>query len=212
MFEKLQKILEENWKVILAAIGGTVLGGFVFGNIINDFSISNKDGVGKIAINRNLLPESLDVTGEWVYAVETNNNDIRFSEDGCRKRFGTVYINQITGSYEINLSGERKIKDGCSSSNSNSTPAAQQIIRWNSENAVVLVNAKKLFVWFKTEDSISRYGYISGSVIKNSNDIKPTRIQGNMYYLDNSKNTWFRAKIDFYRSGSQEAQNIEKKW
>jgi hypothetical protein len=209
MFEKLQKILEENWKVILAAIGGTVLGGFVFGNIINEFSIRNKDGSTEIVINRNLLPDSVDVTGEWVYAAETNNNEIGFSEDGCRKRFGTVYINQIAGSYEINLSGERKIKEGCS--NSKSIPA-KQVIRWNSENAVVLVNAKKLFVWLKTEDDISRYGYVSASIIKNSNDIKPTKIQGNMYYLDDSKNTWFRAKIDFYRSGSQEAKEIEKKW
>lgn len=210
MFEKLQKILEENWKVILAAIGGTVIGGFVFGNIINGFSISHKDGVAHIAINQNLLPDSVDVTGEWVYAAETNNNDIGFSEDGCKKRLGTVYINQRAGSYEINLSGERKIKDGCS--NPNSKPGAKQVIRWNSENAVVLVNDKKLFVWLKTEDEISRYGYVSAIIIKNSNDIKPTKIQGDMYYLDDDKNTWFRAKIDFYRSGSQEAKDIEKKW
>jgi hypothetical protein len=210
MFEKLQKILEENWKVILAAIGGTVLGGFVFGKIINEFSIGNQDGLTTIAINRNLLPASVDVTGEWVYAAETNNNEIGFSEDRCRKRFGTVYINQKAGSYEINLSGERKIKEGCSN---NSIPTtAKQVIRWNSENAVVLVNDKKLFVWLKTEDDMSRYGYVSATIIKNSNDIKPTKIQGVMYYLENSKNTWFRAKIDFYRSGSQEAKDIEKKW
>ncbi|MCC5618960.1 hypothetical protein LC605_28535 [Nostoc sp. CHAB 5836] len=137
MFERLKKILEENYKVIVAAIGGLVIGGFVFGKLISGISIiRDGDGLG-IVINRQPLPEFVDVTGDWVYAAETNDEDIKFSEDKCRKRFGTVHISQKAGSYEIILSGERKIKEECSLS-SNSKPA-NQVIRWNSENAVVLV-------------------------------------------------------------------------
>jgi hypothetical protein len=213
MFEKFQKVLEDNWKVIVAAISGAVLGGFVFGNIINGFSFfNNKDGFG-IAIDRNTtLPDSVDITGEWVYEAETVGSDITFSEDKCRKRYGTVNINQKTGSYEIHLAGTRKVKDNCQGTPDN--PAKKQEVQWNSQNAVVSVDDKTMFLWLKTEDEeVSRYAYISGTIIKSANDIKPAKIQGYMYYLDDSDNkAWWRAKILFYRLGSQEAKSIEKMW
>ncbi|UKO97059.1 hypothetical protein [Nostoc sp. UHCC 0870] len=51
---------------------------------------------------------------------------------------------------------------------------------------------------------------VRGRIIKSGNDIKAAKIPGDMYYLDASDNKWWRAKISFYRSGSQEAKSIDK--
>jgi hypothetical protein len=213
MFDIFKKKLEENWKFVLVGVTGVVFGSLFFGKIINGVTFFNANGEFGFFINPNQLPKSVDITGEWVYAAETNDNRGAFSEDKCRKRFGTVQINQKADSYAIDLSGERKIKEDCGTPTKVSgQDLNKQVIRWNSENAVILVNEKRLFLWFATQDQVPRYGYISATIIKAPNDIKPSRLQGNMYYLENSKNTWFRAKIDFYKSDSQDAKNISKKW
>lgn len=211
MLDKFKQMLEENWKLVVIGIGGVVFGAVFFSQKPNGgISIFPYNGGLIIAKNaQNPLPEDLNVNGQWAYVAETNAQNATFSEDGCRKRYGTVNINQKPNSTEVILTGERRIKESCSSENAKSN---QEVIRWGSEYAVVSVNEEKLIVWFKTHDSVPRFAYISASLIKKDTDKKPSRIQGEMYYLDNSTNKWFKAKIDFYLLSSPEGINITHKW
>ncbi len=68
-----------------------------------------------------------------------------------------------------------------------------------------------MFVWFHTNDTPARLGRIRASIVKN--DIgKPEEMNGEMFYLDESNNTWFKANISFFRKGSPDASNIETTW
>ncbi|GJD22647.1 hypothetical protein RIVM261_076030 [Rivularia sp. IAM M-261] len=211
MLDKITKMLEENWKLVVIGIGGVVFGAVFFSQKSNGgiSVIPDNGGVTITKTVQNPLPKDLDINDQWAYVAETNAQDATFSEDGCRKRYGTVNINQKSNSTELILTGERKVKEGCSSKDAKSN---QEVIRWGSEYAVVSVNEKKLIVWFKTHDAVPRFGYISASLIKKATETKPSRIQGEMYYLDNSTNKWFKAKIDFYPLSSPEGSNIAKKW
>jgi hypothetical protein len=210
MLERIQKTLNENWKLLLVLFGGIAFGALFFGRFINGISFVGNSGEIGIFINRNQLPNSVDVTGEWMYEAVTNDNDIVFPEDGCRKRFGTVNIIQNADSYAVRLTRERKIKEECGKTHGKDSK--KNVIPWNSENAVVLVNEKKLFLWFVTQDASPRYGYISVTIIKSPNDVKPSKLQGTMYYLENSKNTWFKARIYFYKPDSSDGEKIKSKW
>lgn len=63
---------------------------FIIGQLENGIRVSTKDGF-EISVDRTKLPTELDIEGDWYYVAETNN-DTKFTEDGCKKRIGTVSI------------------------------------------------------------------------------------------------------------------------
>ncbi|MFL9458664.1 MULTISPECIES: hypothetical protein [Nostocales] len=208
-----QKILNSKLTHIILTHAFTLFIGFLSGAIFGGHlkSVSAIFGNDKkyfdFRVNQPFLNE-LDITGDWVYVAEANEKDILFSEDNCKKRFGTVYINQVF-STEINLTGQRRFKDSCTSKDDR---VEQHSVRWRSLSGSVVLQRKNVSIWFSTEDDSPRYGYILLTVVNNPNTIKPTEMNGTMYYLNDQKKTWFRAKVDFYRSGSEKAKPIEKKW
>jgi hypothetical protein len=203
----IQKTLEKNWKIIVAIVAGIILGGYFLGNISGISFYKNKLCFTFFIYHDMHLPKPVDITGKWVYEAIA---DSLFTEDHCQKRFGSVKIIAKANGYEINVLGHRIIEENCFCMNNDSIKRNQII--WKSDNAVVSVINREMFLWFHTTDPIPRYGHISAMIIPSDNDIRPEKMEGEMHYLENLNKTWLKAQINFYRLGTPEAENIIKKW
>ncbi len=210
MWKTIKNALNKNWKIVVAIIIGIILGGFFLGNVTGISIIRNGLCI-TILIHRNMqLPKNMDISGDWVYKATAIGEKSIFTEDSCQTRFGTAYIVRKADGYELNIIGKRKAEDGCLGANGNKV--IKNDIPWISVNAMVSINNKMMFLWLQTGDPVPRYAYISELIIQNENDVKPVRMEGTMYYLEQLNKTWIEATIDFYRSGTKEADAIKKKW
>lgn len=129
---------------------------FIIGQLENGIRVSTKDGF-EISVDRTKLPTELDIEGDWYYVAETNN-DTKFTEDGCRKRIGTVSIKQKEGTPEVILNGRKLLRAECGYANTQITGTA---IPWKSDDAVVKLKEKELFLWLMTADDEPRYAHVS---------------------------------------------------
>ena len=201
------------WKFILLGIGIALIVSVVIVSLV----VGTLGGIiishPSQALNDNQrqeLTDKVNVVGEWIYVAETNDSDIVFSEDGCKRRLGTVNIEQVEGT-EIKLYAERKLKQGCKNQKVQNPEAEQQKIKWASEVATILPRLKTVFTWIKTEDEFTKYAYIRLEII-DKNNIKPTKMTGVMYYLAEETKKWFKSKVSFYKFGSEDARAIENEY
>ena len=198
--------LQRNWPLVASGLSGIVIGIFIIGQLVNGIRVSTKDGL-EISVDRTRLPTEVNIEGEWYYVAETND-DTRFTEDGCRKRIGTVSIKQKEGTPEVILTGRRLLRAECGYNNYVSTRSA---IPWKSNDAVVKLKEKELFLWMSTADDEPRYAHISAD-IKHEKNKQPDQMEGQMFYLEDGTNTWFKSKIDFFRLGSTAAERLKGKY
>jgi hypothetical protein len=198
--------LHHNWPLVASGFSGVVVGIFIIGQLVNGIRVSTKDGF-EISVDRTKLPTELDIEGDWFYVAEINN-DTRFTEDGCRKRIGTVSIKQKEGTPEVILNGRRLLRAECGYAN---TQIAGTAIPWKSDDAVVKLKEKELFLWLMTADDEPRYAHVSAN-IKSIKNRQPSQMEGQMFYLEDGTNTWFKSKIDFFRVGSAGADRLKGKY
>ncbi|MCC5609759.1 hypothetical protein LC612_24020 [Nostoc sp. CHAB 5834] len=213
MLTNLNQLIDTPWKVALVAgIGGISLG-LLFSGKFTGFDFSNQpERTSLRLVGDQQLLEEINIDGDWVYEAEVNTKDTVFFEDGCRKRLGTVHINQ-TYSVSINFAGERKKLENCENISNKVTPFQQKDVMWNSLSATISPLNKKVFLSFQTHDDVQNQGYMTLDIIKNDNNRKPDEMKGTMDYLYFNQKTkqWFTANIRFYKSGSTKAKEIEKK-
>ncbi|MBO3464000.1 hypothetical protein G7B40_030855 [Aetokthonos hydrillicola Thurmond2011] len=213
MWTKIEELIKMPWiKYPLFFVAVLFVSVFV-GRVYSGFTLIKNDKEISFDLRTDAkLPNELDITGEWVYLAETNQKENIFSEDFCKKRFGSVDINH-TGSNEVNLSGVRKANEDCTTKKVVYPKVEPKNIRWVSDSATILVQRKHLTVWFHTDDKIPRLGYMYLSIINEPNSIKPPgQLNGTMFYLNDEDKKWFRANVELYRVGSQKATDIAKKW
>jgi hypothetical protein len=198
------EFFNKNSPIFAAGGVGIIVGMFILGQLVNGIRVSTKDGF-EIVVDRTALPTEFNVEGEWLYKAETNGPDIRFIEDKCRIRMGTVRIKQKLGTPEVILSGRRLVRTDCDGKEKTLVGTA---IPWDSSDAVVKQREGQIFLWLSTGDDKQRFGYVSAN-IQGEKGKTPSEIHGNMFYLENANNTWFKAKIDFYRIGTSKAVALE---
>lgn len=195
---------QKNWPILVSGGAGIIVGMFIIGQLVSGIRVSTKDGF-EIVVDRTRLPTELDVEGDWLYKAETNEENTRFTEDKCRKRIGTVRVKQKFGTPEVILSGRRIIRAECGKDKG---VIAGTPISWNSNDAVVKQKEGQMFLWLVTSDDEARFAHISAN-IRVEDGKKPSEINGDMFYLEDGKNTWFKAKIDFYRIDTTEANKLK---
>ncbi len=201
--ESFVKWLSDNQKIILLFVVGVLVG-----YLACEKGVFISGGNGHVSVSSTSgdpLDDSIDISGQWVYVAEAIENKKLFSEDSCHQRSGAVTIN-YGGHYQLSLTGVRKQRTGCAEEAKLTTN-----VIWTSEAASLLVSEKRMFVWFSTADESTKRGRILVGIVPNATG-KPDEMVGDMFYLNENDNTWFKAKITFFRKGNIEANKIEATW
>lgn len=194
---------KKHWQLLAAFATGALLGAFAVQQGYEGFSIG---GTEYVLVKKTSIPKSLSIQGNWFYETTTSGLPLQFDNLKCVSILGTADIAQKEASNEFTISNAKR--RGCID------PESQVIktnVGWDSDNAAVLPDSRKIMISLDTADPNPRIAYIEGSIPTTISEDSPSQFNGTMYYLNTQNQTYGSTTITFCKEGSECAQDIAQK-
>lgn len=199
---------KQNWKLIAAFAAGVLLGAISVRQGYEGFRFAGSE---YILIKKASIPKSLSIQGRWLYETKASGADLNYDQFACKSILGVADISQGQEGAPVSneFSIDNAIRKACVDSQGK---VLKTNVSWNSRNASVLPNSRKIIVSLITTDPNPRLGYIEGSIPSTEPEKTPSEFSGNMYYLNTQNQTYGSTIIRFCKEGTECARTIEKQF
>ena len=195
---------KKHWPLLTAFATGALLGAVAVEQGYQGFRFGGSEYV---LIKKGSIPKSLSIKGKWFYKTQTSDVGIQYNKLNCISIMGTADISQAEASNEFSIVDATRLV--CVD------PTSKEIktnVGWNSINATVLPDNRKIMVSLLTRDPSPRISYIEGGITENIKGDSPTEFKGNMYYLNTQNQKYGSTTITFCKEGTDCAQDIARKF
>lgn len=191
---------KKHWQLLTAFAAGALLGAVAVQQGYQGFRIGDSEYV---LIDRRSIPKSLSIKGKWFYKTQTSDVALQYNKLNCISIMGTADISQAKASNEFSIINATRLV--CID------PTSKEIktnVGWNSINASVLPESRKIIVSLLTRDPSPRIGYIEGAIPEDIKGDFPTQFDGNMYYLNTQNQKYGSTTITFCKEETECARDI----